>query len=85
VDDNWIWKLDPYKGYSVRDVYHLLATKISWDRSFLYDIVWIKVVPLKVSLFALRLLQNRYVYAIWCGKEENEDHLVVGYDLFRCI
>jgi hypothetical protein len=58
VDDIWKWKLDLDRGYSVHGVYQILATKMLRDISFLYDIVWIKVVPLKVTLFAWRLLQN---------------------------
>lgn len=38
---------------------HMLAMEVLRDKSFLYDIFWIKVILLKVSLFAWRLLQNR--------------------------
>lgn len=80
----------------------IVSTKTSRDILFLYDIVWIKAILLKVSLFASRLLQNRLptkdnlihheciqansCFCVnGCGKEENTNHLFMGYDLFGFI
>lgn len=55
----WKWKLYSDKGYSISGVYHLLVMEMSKDRSILYDIVWIKVIPLKIYLFVWGLLQTK--------------------------
>ena len=59
IHDRWWWLLDPIDGYSVKGTYHYLtATDVPLERD-LFDTVWQKQVPLKVSVFAWRLLRNR--------------------------
>jgi len=43
IQDHWRWVLDPIHGYSVSD----------------FNDVWHKLVPVKVSIFVWRLLQDR--------------------------
>jgi len=56
--DVWQWLPDPSRGYSVRGVYAMLnAPEIP---QVLHDVelIWQKQVPLKVSIFAWRLLRD---------------------------
>jgi hypothetical protein len=46
--------------YSVRSAYHLLTHLVPAMMKAHKDVIWNKVIPLKVSLFALRLLNNRW-------------------------
>jgi len=57
--DRWRWLLDPVLGYTVKGAYHLLTSVEEPLARGLFDDVWHKHVPLKVSLFAWRLLRNR--------------------------
>jgi len=57
--DRWRWFLDPVLGYTVKGAYHLLTSVEEPPARGLFDDVWHKHVPLKVSLFAWRLLCNR--------------------------
>ncbi|GAU10307.1 hypothetical protein TSUD_421680, partial [Trifolium subterraneum] len=59
VMDKWIWRPDPSIGYSVRSAYHLLTHLVPVTMATHNDFIWNKVGPLKVSLFAWRLLNNR--------------------------
>ncbi|GAU39392.1 hypothetical protein TSUD_295470 [Trifolium subterraneum] len=59
VMDKWMWCPDPSIGYSVRSAYHLLTHLIPVTLAAHNDVIWNKVVPLKLSLFAWRLLNNR--------------------------
>jgi hypothetical protein len=57
--DRWRWLIDPINGYSVSGTYHFLTmAEPSLDRGMIVD-VWQKQVPLKVNLFAWRLIRNR--------------------------
>jgi len=59
VSDTWVWLPDPIGGYSVRGAYDLLtAVDIPYVESVL-DLVWHRQVPLKVSIFAWRLIRDR--------------------------
>ena len=51
--------LDPVLGYTVKGAYHLLTSVEESLAKSLFDDVWHKHIPLKVSLFAWRLLHNR--------------------------
>jgi hypothetical protein len=53
------WRLDPTLGYSVRDAYQLLTSQDSVTLGEAEDLVWHRQVPLKVSIFAWRLLRDR--------------------------
>jgi len=57
--DRWKWLLDPVHGYTVKGAYQLLTSVDEPPARGLFDNVWHKHVPLKVSLFAWRLLRNR--------------------------
>jgi len=57
--DRWQWRLDPSGGYSVRGLYQLLTTQEMHISDATSDLIWHKQVPLKVSIFSWRLLQNR--------------------------
>ncbi|GAU22961.1 hypothetical protein TSUD_247050 [Trifolium subterraneum] len=59
LSDTWIWRLDPVSGYSVRGAYQLLTSHPSDPQDAVLDLIWHKQVPLKVSIFAWRLLRDR--------------------------
>lgn len=59
VSYSWRWQLGPIGGYSVRGVYHLLTSQDSIQNETATDLIWHKQVPLKVSIFAWRLLRDR--------------------------
>ncbi|CAJ2646720.1 unnamed protein product [Trifolium pratense] len=59
TSDRWQWSPDPDTGYTVRGAYQIL---ISQDSVTLHDaenLIWHPQVPLKVSIFAWRLLRDR--------------------------
>jgi hypothetical protein len=53
------WRSDPVSGYSVRDAYELLTSQEEVTLGDAEDLLWHKQVPLKVSIFACRLLRDR--------------------------
>ncbi|KAK2447138.1 hypothetical protein QL285_006530 [Trifolium repens] len=55
----WRWQPDPDTGYSVRGAYQLLTSQDSFTLGAAEDLVWHKQVPLKISIFAWRLLRDR--------------------------
>jgi len=57
--DVWQWQPDSNDGYSVRGVYDMLTTKEMLLGGQCDYLVWHKQVPLKVSIFAWRLLRDR--------------------------
>ncbi|KAK2360207.1 hypothetical protein QL285_085498 [Trifolium repens] len=57
--DRWLWRPDPVSGYSVRDAYQLLTSQEAVILGVADDLLWHKQVPLKVSIFAWRLLRDR--------------------------
>jgi hypothetical protein len=57
--DVWRWQPDSDAGYSVRGAYQLLTSQDSFTLGEAEDLVWHKQVPLKVSIFAWRLLRDR--------------------------
>jgi hypothetical protein len=58
VLDCWKWLLDPIKGFSVSDVYHMFTTSDHNTEQVNTINVWLKHVPLKVYLFVWRLFRN---------------------------
>jgi len=56
--DVWQWLLDPSGGYSVRGVYDMLTTQENPQVLQNNDLIWHKHVPLKVSIFAWRLIRD---------------------------
>jgi len=59
VSDRWQWDLDTHDGYTVRGVYQILTTPTSPTIVATDELVWHKLVPLKVSIVAWRLLNDR--------------------------
>jgi len=59
--DNLLWNLDLVVGYSVSGTYQLLVNLVphSQSHSTVSDLIWYKDIPLKISLFAWRLLGYR--------------------------
>jgi len=60
--DNWCWVPDSVTGYTVRGAYHSLVEDLAIPpsaSSVVEPSIWRKDVPLKVSIFAWRLLRNR--------------------------
>ena len=53
------WQLDPYAGYTIRGAYQLLTSQDTSQVDHTTCLFWHKQVPLKVSIFALRLLRDR--------------------------
>ena len=49
--DRWRWILDPSQGYSVRGTYQYLTSSNSLEEWGCNDIVWLKHILLKVSIF----------------------------------
>jgi len=99
--DRWRWLLDPINGCSVKDTYHYLTSVDAPPDQGLFDYVWHKQVPLKVSLFSWRLLRNRLPtkdnLVRWhiiaedntcvgeCGSLETANHLLFRCDPFSSI
>ncbi|KAK2369885.1 hypothetical protein QL285_082984 [Trifolium repens] len=73
VADQWLWRYDPGRCYSVRCAYNFLKRRMT-------DLIWHKQVPLKVSVLAWRLLYNRL---------PTRDNLVrrhiIAYDAQLCV
>jgi len=59
VSDKWAWLPDPVGGYAVRGAYDLLTECDNPLTDGALDLVWHHQVPLKVLIFAWRLLRNR--------------------------
>ncbi|WJX74571.1 hypothetical protein P8452_58208 [Trifolium repens] len=57
--DRWQWRSDPISGYSVRDAYQVLTSQDTIVIGEAEDLIWHRHVPLKVSIFAWRLLRDR--------------------------
>jgi hypothetical protein len=101
VIDRWIWQLHASSKYNVSSVYNYLT---STDQSLINDhstVFWHKKVPLKVNIFAWRLLRNplpatdnliRRIFqrnsqlcSRGCGSTEDIDHLFLTCDYFSQI
>ncbi|RHN51538.1 putative reverse transcriptase zinc-binding domain-containing protein [Medicago truncatula] len=59
ISDRWVWLSDPVEGYTVRGSYHMVTTRDVSLRDPAVSLIWHNQVPLKVSLFAWRLLRDR--------------------------
>lgn len=57
--DRWRWGLDPTIGYSVKGTYQYLTSSDSTVEQRNSNMVWLKHVPVKVSVFVWRLFRNR--------------------------
>lgn len=56
--DKWNWKFDSDVGFSVSGIYHMLSNDEHVDDTNVSNVVWIKYVPMKVSLFSCLLLND---------------------------
>ncbi|XP_045797924.1 uncharacterized protein LOC123892139 [Trifolium pratense] len=56
--DRWQWRPEPDTGYSVRGAYKLLTSHVSATLDDADNLIWHPQVPLKVSIFAWRLLRD---------------------------
>ncbi|KAK2441001.1 hypothetical protein QL285_012349 [Trifolium repens] len=59
LSDRWQWQPDPDSGYTVRGAYHLLTSQVPAPMEGADSLIWHPQVPLKVSIFAWRLLRDR--------------------------
>jgi hypothetical protein len=59
VADKWVWLPDIADEYSVRGAYDLLLTCDNSQMDKALELVWHKQVPLKVTVFAWRLIRDR--------------------------
>lgn len=59
VEDRWIWKIHYSHRYIVSRAYNILTVVDRDNYSENSPALWLKAVPLKVSLFAWCLLFNR--------------------------
>lgn len=59
IFDKWRWRLDNSGSYSVRSVYEVLTKYENIQTDAASGLIWHRHVPLKVYIFAWRLLQNR--------------------------
>ncbi|CAJ2637850.1 unnamed protein product [Trifolium pratense] len=57
--DRWQWRPDLDTGYSVRGAYQLLTSHVTVSMDEADNLIWHPQVPLKVSIFAWRLLRDR--------------------------
>jgi hypothetical protein len=57
--NRWQWLPGPDVGYSVHDAYQILTSQDSVILGEAEDLLWHRQVPLKVSIFAWRLLRDR--------------------------
>ncbi|XP_024626742.1 uncharacterized protein [Medicago truncatula] len=57
--DQWLWLPEPSHGYSVRGAYSVLTSKDLPLVDSAAEMIWHRQVPLKVSVFAWRLLRDR--------------------------
>jgi len=57
--DRWRWVPDLINGYTVQGTYQYLTSSNSSMERGLSDMIWMKQVLLKVSVFVWRLLRNR--------------------------
>jgi hypothetical protein len=59
IFDRWRWVHDLITGYSVRGAYKYLTMPVTTAGRAIPDVVWLKQVPMKVSVFDRRLLHIR--------------------------
>jgi hypothetical protein len=80
IPDRWQWDPDIVGGYTVRGAYQILTMRALPSVDGVGDLVWHKQVPLKVSIFAWRLLQDRLPTKINLVRRE-----IIHHDAARCV
>ncbi|CAJ2651349.1 unnamed protein product [Trifolium pratense] len=81
VSDRWQWQPDPDDGYTVRGAYQLLTAQDTVTLDTAAGLIWHPQVPLKVSIFAWRLLRDRLptkANLVSRAILSSEDHLCVS-------
>ena len=59
VSDQWLWIPNPAEGFSVQGAYYVLTSKDLPQVDSTAEMIWHRQVPLKVLVFAWRLLRDR--------------------------
>lgn len=59
VPDRWSWRLDHSEVCSIKIAYSALTNEVEAEESPMTNFIWNKAVPLKVEIFAWRLLNDR--------------------------
>lgn len=78
--DRWRCVHEPIIGYTVRGTYKLLTSSVPTAEYASVHAVWLKQVPLKVSVFVWRLLRNRLP-----TKDNLERRRVLHHEDSTCI
>ncbi|GLU12194.1 hypothetical protein SLE2022_288940 [Rubroshorea leprosula] len=79
--DFWSWKHDSKGNYSTKSAYSLLNISIEEPGSIQFNKIWNSTVPLKVSAFVWKLLQDR----IPTGESLLKRGMAGGEPHFACI
>ncbi|GLT87533.1 hypothetical protein SLE2022_056120 [Rubroshorea leprosula] len=58
-DDNWIWKHNSKGRYTVKSAYNIINQNQESRQDAQYKLIWDNKLPLKISAFAWKALQNR--------------------------
>ncbi|GAU37197.1 hypothetical protein TSUD_30620 [Trifolium subterraneum] len=65
VMDKWTWRPEPSIGYSVRSAYHLLTHLVPVTMATHNDVIWNKVVPLKIQSCAQEDVESPKLLITW--------------------
>lgn len=97
-EDRWIWNLKNSNVFSVRSVYNYLTAQPIVDVPVDAKLFWHKDIPLKVVIFAWRLLRNRLPTkdnlirrgvinndSIMCGSSETFNHVFLHCCIFGSV
>ncbi|RHN59920.1 putative reverse transcriptase zinc-binding domain-containing protein [Medicago truncatula] len=99
--DRRFWRLETDSVYTVRSAYNFLTANAPTDGAVSLPFLWNRDVPLKVVLFAWRLLRDRLPtkdnlirrhvmgiddqFCVGCGEVETSSHLFLHCNLFGAI
>ncbi|GAU47942.1 hypothetical protein TSUD_99000 [Trifolium subterraneum] len=91
----WQWQPDPDAGYTVRGAYQLLTSHTADTTDEAIQLIWHPRVPLKVSIFAWRLLRDlvtrvilsptTHFFVSGCGAAESAHHLFISCGTFGSL
>lgn len=79
--NKWILVLSSYGQYHFKDIYRKITHDLEADSKVTVDTVWNELVPLKVSLFAWRLLCNK----ILTKKDNLNRHEIINNNSFDAL
>jgi hypothetical protein len=80
IKDVWQWRRNVGDGYTVCSLYQILVRQEMHNRDELFDAIWHKIAPLKVSICVWRLLRNR-----WPTKENSVRRGIISCDAQLCV